>query len=554
MKNVVLLAINAKYVHSSLAVWILSTAVKKYAQFSHNVNIIESTIRQQISEIADKVTASEPDIVGISTYIWNAGMLPGLLVRIRELLPDVFIVLGGPEASYNADYWIEQGADKVLKGEGEHSLPALLDELSVQKSNCETQNCDVSKPRSYRDTGDVSDTICPQQLADRSTPIDPYTEEYFKALNGRLAYIETSRGCPYNCAFCLSADSDVCFFPIEAAKTQLLKLSKSGAHTIKLVDRTFNCNADRAYELFEYIIGLDSTCCFHFEVAADLFDERTLTLLQSAPPGRIQLEAGLQSFYEPALKAATRQTDLQKAENNIRKLLENGNIHMHVDLIAGLPHETLTDFMESFDRAFSLRAHTLQLGFLKLIHGSELRKQADSLGINYASEPPYQIQSSPWLSSRDILTLKQTENALQHTCNKGRFLTTLEYVLQNAAMRPFMFFKELGKAAENHGTDLADYAAQIYEFCKKLPKIEEIKLVDCMVVDWLAMVKGKNMPSFMRTSDSRKKEVLEIAKRRLAHEIRRDEATILQNGQGIYVDSQNRNPVTGLYKVVSVCI
>jgi len=538
MTTVVLLAINAKYIHSSLSVWVLSAGIKSNAKSNHNVQIVEATIHQDNSEIVGKVAGHNPDVVGISMYIWNAKKLPEIIMLLRQRLPKAKIILGGPEASYNADYWLAHGADHVLHGEGEYTLPALLDEVY----------CPLPR-KGMPPAGDGGCLYSECGTAPPCLPIDPYTDEYLKTLGGRLAYIETSRGCPFTCAFCLSAGTNVRFFPMDIVKKQLYKLSQSGAHTIKLVDRTFNCNAERAYEIFMYIIEMDTDCCFHFEVAADLFDGRTLELLSSARPGRIQLEAGLQSFFMPALKAASRQTDPQKAEKNIRSLLEKGNIHIHVDLIAGLPYETLVDFIIGFGRAFALRAHTLQLGFLKLLHGSSLRKQADELGIKYSKEPPYEIQSSPWLAPEDIQALKQAENALQHTWNKQRFISTLEYALSATGENAFSFFHGLGGAAPNHGADLADYAKQIYDFIVDLQGIDKTELKDHMTYDWLGMVKGKNMPDFMRNPDIRRNLVTNAAKRVLKHDIRRDESAILLSGKGIYVDSENRDPVTGLYKV-----
>jgi radical SAM superfamily enzyme YgiQ (UPF0313 family) len=526
MKKVVLLAINAKYVHSSLSVWVIAGGVAKYARLPHEVNIVEATIHQPDDGIAGQVASYQPDVVGISTYIWNAGRLPALLKLLRERLPGAQFVLGGPEASFNADYWLAHGADHVLPGEGEHTFPAFLDEMAQAAqgiTGCESRGRTQFAPTNY--------------------------DEYIAALGGRIAYLETSRGCPFSCAFCLSAGSGVRFFPIDTAKGQIDQLSRSGVHTVKLVDRTFNCDPGRAYELFDYIIRLDTACRFHFEVAADLFDERTIALLLSAPPGRIQLEAGLQSYHKPALEASTRQMDVDMAEQNIRALLRGRNIHMHIGLIAGLPHEALPQLKESFDRAYSLGAHTLQLGFLKLLHGSELRKQAGALGIRHAAEPPYEIQSSPWLSAEDIRELKHTENALQHTHNKGRFLSTLDYLLSSSGLRPFSLLNRLGEACPNHGADLTDYAVQIYGFCSGLPGVDTDALRDRLIFDWLGMVKGKNMPPFLKGPSRSVWRVLETARKQLSHAVRRDEAAVLASGLGAFVDSEDRDPVTGLYKV-----
>jgi len=530
------LAINAKYVHSSLAVWILAGGVSKYARAPHDVKVVEATIHQENCDIAGQVAVFAPDVVGISTYIWNADKLLELLNLLKEKLPKAIIVLGGPEASYNSEYWLACGADYVLCGEGEYSFPLLLDTLGD------------AKPKQSEPEHPI-EAVVPSEPSEPIAPIDPYSDAYFDALGGRIAYIETSRGCPYQCSFCLSGGSIVSFFPLDTVKKQLYKLSCAGAKTIKLVDRTFNCNANRACELFEYIIGLDTTCCFHFEVAADLFDERQLSILSRAPAGRIQLEAGLQSFYEPALKASSRHTDIKKAEKNIRLLLKNKNIHIHVDLIAGLPYETLSDFQVGFNRAFALGAHTLQLGFLKLLHGSTIRSQAEELKIQYNSRPPYEISRSPWLSAEDLRILSQTENALQHTYNKSRFLSTLEYVKSVSELSPFSLFRALGEAAPNHGTDLADYAQQIYDCFAKLPSVRDDKLQDCMVCDWLSMVKGKNLPRFLLNLDRRHAQLIKAAESLFGHTVARNEAAILRSGVGVVVDSNDRDPVTGLYRL-----
>ena len=497
MRNVVLLAINAKYVHSALAVWLLADSVICHTQTPHTVAVVEVTIHQNDSEIASLVAEHTPDVVGISTYIWNAAKLPGLMELLRARLPNTTFVLGGPEASNNADYWLAQGAHFVVQGEGEHQFPTLLDALANEKPF--SPHIETTKSSNWT---------------------DPYHESYIRTLKGKLVYLETSRGCPYQCAFCLSGtnsdagtnsnagtngNAGVRFLPLDMAKKQLHKLANSGVRTVKLVDRTFNCNPARAYALFEYVINIDTHCCFHFEVAADLFDAPTIALLRTAPPGRIQFEAGIQSYFPPTLVAISRKTDTDKADDNIRAILEEGNIHMHVDLIAGLPFETLIQFKESFDRAYKLGAHDLQLGFLKLLHGSRLRKEAQALGIRYHETPPYEIIESPWLSTDDINVLKQAENALRHTYNKNRFMTTLNHVLSISKLRPYDLFHTLGSEALNRSTPLEVYAQQLFNCFNKLPGVQETVLKSHMICDWLAMVRGKNMPAFLRISEQNRK-------------------------------------------------
>ncbi|MCL2234880.1 MAG: B12-binding domain-containing radical SAM protein [Defluviitaleaceae bacterium] len=515
MNRVVLLALNSKYVHSTLAVWQLKESVARFAQKAQDVTVLECNINQSDEEIVAQVAAQNPNVVGVSTYIWNAGKIPKILQMMREMLPQAVFVLGGPEASFNADYWLSAGADHVLKGAGEKAFPAFLDGGEAEGGSCF---------------------------------VDPFTPEYIDALRGKIAYIETSRGCPFSCAFCLSGDSRVEFLPIDEAKAQIAKLASAHVRVIKFVDRTFNCDKQRAYELIEYMMSLDGSNRFHFEVAADLFDERTINLLAAAPAGLFQIEAGLQSFFKPTLEASKRKSDLNKASENIRKLMENGNVHIHLDLIAGLPHETLGIFAESFNQAYEIGAHKLQLGFLKMLHGSALRNHEKS--IIFDPEPPYEITSSPWLSADDLDALKKTENALQNIYNKGHFLSTLQYVLSASGLRPFALYRGFGEFAQKDGRALADYAEDIYNCFAGLDGVDDSTLKERMICDWLSMVKGSNMPLFLKLGNKQQlDQIRKGAEAALHRKLRRTEVAILPNGTGVYVDSKTQDPVTGLYKI-----
>ncbi len=540
-KKITLLAVNAKYVHSSLSVWYLAQAVSQFSQLEHKVKVVESNINQPDGDILTKVTSTEPDVLGISVYIWNARKVEALLRNIGLHLPNTKLVLGGPEASYNAEYWLLQGADFVIQGEGERSFPLLLDALSASDSSALN-----AVPGLWRYENGSS--IFTQAEEPISTIINPYSRSYWDALDGRIAYLETSRGCPFKCAFCLSGGSRLRFFPLDAAKEQLLRLSQSGAKTIKLVDRTFNCNAERAYALFEYVIGLDTTCCFHFEVAADLFDGKALALLRTATSGRIQLEAGLQSFYQPTLDAVARKTSLEDAESNLKALLDGGNIHIHVDLIAGLPWETLEIFQQSFNRAYSIGAHKLQLGFLKLLHGSRLREQAEDLGLRYRKTPPYEITSSPWLTADDLVTIKQVEHALERIYNSNRFIETVQYALQATGISPFELYHRLGKAASGYKVPLGIYAEQVYDCLCGLPGIDAEDLRDYMICDWLCAMRGNNIPAFLRVQNRQAEQVRVYAEGFLGRKIALYEFAALQSG-GVFIDSSVIDPVTGRYRL-----
>ena len=529
MKKIVLLAVNSKYVHSALSVWLLKESLRRFSLYEYSCHVVERTIQQSCDEIADNIAAYAPDIVGISAYIWNSAMIPDIIHRLRKKQRDIIIILGGPEALIGEEYWQSQGVDYVLTGEGELSFPSLVDWLSEhsagQKQNKQTKDLELAEP------------------------VNPYTDQYFAVLSNKIAYIETSRGCPYSCAFCLSGEDDVRFFSESTAKEWIFRLSKSNSRTIKFVDRTFNCSKERAYGLFEHIINLDTDRCFHFEVAADLFDEKTLNLLKRAAPGRIQFESGVQSFFEPALEAVSRKTDLEKVEENIKKLVAGKNIHIHIDLIAGLPYETYTDFQNSFNRAFALGAHTLQLGFLKSLHGSELRRLDESKDMLFSKEPPYEILHSIWLNEQDISALCCVENALRHTYNKCRFLNTIKYVLSVSEMTAFSLFYLIGTNVPNHGTQLEIYAAQIYDVFSSLQEVNRDILCDNMICDWLGMVKGKNMPEFMKKQGLAHSRAAEIAKKTFNLEIKRSEFALLSTGKAVFVDSAARDIITSLYKL-----
>lgn len=546
-RSVVLLAINAKYIHSALSVWLISAGIKAFAKHSYDVCVLEATINQNASEIASMVLQHNPQVVGISAYIWNARILPSVISLLKESSPDIVIVLGGHEAIHNKDYWLEEGADYVLDGEGEYTFPAFLDTL-YEKG--EFAGDRAGQPDCAFDL--LSEVNVASKPQCNAASVNPYTAEYLSTLSTKISYIETSRGCPFSCSFCLSANEPVKYFPLDTVKKQLFALASSGTKIIKFVDRTFNSDCARAYEILDYIINSDFGCTFHFEAAPDLFDEATMTLLKSAPAGKIQFELGIQSFHKPALEYCSCVIDLDKAAYTTERLVDMGNIHVHIGLIAGLPYETLPDFVDTFNRAFALKAHNLQLGFLKLLRGSRLRANARDLEITFSATPPYEIISSPWLSQDDLATLKLAEHALNLTYNKSRFITALDYTLDVTGIDAFSLFLKLGSYSPGRGKQLEDYIKDVFCFCKNFDGVDENTLKDKLIYDWLGMVKGKNLPEFLITAHKDREPVFSAAQQKLGRAPRKEEYALLRSGHGIFVDSNARNPVTGLYEVCEV--
>lgn len=540
--NIALLAINSKYIHSSLAVWDIAAGMRMHTNIRHKTTVLEAVINQPVSTIVEKVMEQSPDLLGISTYIWNARIAAEVITEVKKLRHDVIIITGGPEASNNARSWLELGADYVFRGEGETGFPAFVNAFHASRS------IDMI-PGLCRRSGDMFLETPPK--CDSFSHPDPYTAEYLDSLHGRIAYIETSRGCPFHCAFCLSGGTGVRFLDMEESKRRVGILAQSGTKTIKFVDRTFNCNPARTAEILRFIQSLDTECCFHFEVAADLFDDEAFAILAAAKPGRFQLEIGLQTFFKPAIEAVCRKTDIDRVTSRITELIKLENVHIHVDLIAGLPRESFFEFQNSFDKAYGLGAHMLQLGFLKLLPGSALRDLADSYGIEYHAEPPYEIIKNGWITEAEMDIIRDVENALERIYNSGRFHGTANYALEASKLRPFEFFRMLGDGVERFGLHIDEYARIIFERISSLGGIDINSLRDEMICDWLSSMAGANMPDFLRGSHLPNRHVRTVAEGILGRKIARSHAAVLASRErkGVFVDIKNRNPITGLFKL-----
>ncbi len=502
--KLVIACLNSKYIHASLAPWCLLSGVRAYSALPIEAKVMESTINSDINTFAEQIINENPDIVSFSSYIWNIEKTLELCKILKEKI-DCTIILGGPEVSYRAGNVLENYSfiDFVLSGEGENSFPLFLDTYSNKDDLKNVSGL------SYREKGNI--IFVPEEECSE-TPPSPYNDEFFDNLKGRISYIETSRGCPYRCAFCLSGRcSPLRFFDIEQVKNDILKLAVSGTKTIKFVDRTFNAKAGRANEILKFILlnygtKIPEGTCFHFEIAGDILKESTMEILSKAPKGVFQLEIGMQSFNEDTLRAINRKTDTKKLIENIKKLISFGNMHIHIDLIAGLTGEDIKSFERSFDIGYSLKANMLQMGFLKLLYGADMRENKEKYPCDFNEKPPYEVTSTPWLSNAEICMLKKCEDALERMYNSGRFLFTLEYLLGECGFTPFKLFMDFGNEIDGNKMSLSDYAIHIYYYFKEFADPERLR--ETLICDLLSSSSALQIPDiFKRKNDPLYKKV-----------------------------------------------
>lgn len=553
----VICAMNSKYIHSSLATWYLAAAAAERCGEGVEVCVLEGTINDRPELLLKKIVAKTPDVVGFSCYIWNITAVLKLSRQIKSQLPDTVLVLGGPEVSYNSGQILREHPyiDYVVCGEGEKPFALLLNALHKGKP---PENI----PGLSRRAG--SEILQSPPFIDDGDPPSPYGSEYFGALGNRIAYLETSRGCPYSCAFCLSCKSGgVRYFNLDRAKKELIMLANSGAKTVKLVDRTFNANKKRAAELVEFIISkyvadIPRGVCFHFEIAGDILDERLINLFCSAPPGLIQLEIGVQSFNQKTLIAVNRKTDLDRLTENVGRLVSSGNIHIHIDLIAGLPFEDFASFASSFNAAYKLKAHMLQLGFLKLLHGSPMREDSKRYPCRFSKSPPYEVIETPWLSEDGIKLLHCAEDSLNRLYNSGRFRRTLEYLLSTTGVPPFELFRRFGEycAFMNIGrVSLDDYTSAVYRYFSEWDRIDREVLRDVLICDRLSTNPGGSLPPALK-DESAKPQLKAVLKKMKDNRdtapikgVRRGAALLRAEKCVAYADYRDKNPVTGEFEL-----
>lgn len=537
---------NSQYIHSSLAPWCLLAGVRTYATGAVEAQVVEGTINETDDALLARLLAVQADVICFCCYIWNISAVLRVGERLKREQPHRRIVLGGPEVAYRADELLRYPwVDCVIAGEGERPLAQLLDAYAAGNTP------EGVAGACYRtETGvHLAEPYCPADI-----PPSPYVPEYFEALHGRIAYLETSRGCPFSCAFCLSGRcGTVRFFPEERACEELILLANSGTSTVKLVDRTFNADRKRALRLFRFIVDNYGTripkgVCFHFEIAGDLLDEETLTVLCEAPAGLFQLEIGLQSFHAETLAAVCRRTDVERLTANIRHLLACNTATVHLDLIAGLPQEDLGTCLQSFRTAFSLRPHQLQLGFLKRLHGSPLAERDECETGVFSPDPPYEVHSTPWLSAQDLATLHTIEKALDRVYNRARFWNTLTYLTDTVGWDIVDILHTIGERLEDTTLSLDALTVLLWDTFSACPEVDVDALRDAMVCDRLAVNPAGVLPVCLDNAPEgrrRLKRLLDADKRTRRPSAVRRGTGVLSDGTLVYADHGTAHPVTG---------
>jgi len=421
-EKVLLCSLNAKFIHSSLSLRYLQAYT--LAKSGLRIDIKEFTINQATSDIMADIYQQHPKFLGFSCYIWNIKEILDICADYKKVAPETIIILGGPEVSYDAEQLLQDNpyVDYVVRGEGEVTFNALL--LALQ-GDTPLENINGI---SYRYDGETYNNQDRELIADLDVIPFPYQNELDK-LTDRIVYYEGSRGCPFRCSYCLSSTSKrVRSFSLERVKNDLALMLRYQVREIKFVDRTFNYDEKRVKEIISFIVEHRGTVKIHFEIDAKLFSDSMLEYLNDVPPDLFNFEIGVQSTFKPALDAVRRNLNWEKLSYNIKKLRSRKNIHLHLDLIAGLPEENFDNFTRSFNMVYDLQPDVLQLGFLKLLKGSDLLKESEQYGYVYQSKPPYQVLSNRYITYDQILILNRIEDILDRYYNSGDMRETIPYI------------------------------------------------------------------------------------------------------------------------------
>jgi anaerobic magnesium-protoporphyrin IX monomethyl ester cyclase len=489
--NIVCATLNAKYIHTNLAIRYL----KAYASPEYDVMLAEYTIKDPIINIVTDLIQKKPDILGFSCYIWNIEETTKVIEMIKKIDPSITIMVGGPEVSYDVLDWMKKvkELDFIVIGEGEETFKNLLRELEGEK------HFDRVHGIAYRSNEEIILNPSVHKLELREIPSPYRFEEDIPHLSKRVTYIETSRGCPFSCQFCLSSiEVGVRYFDREKIKEDIRYLMKNGAKTIKFVDRTFNISRSYAMDMFRFLIDehLPGTV-FQFEITADIMRPEVIEFLnQEAPPGLFRFEIGVQSTNDYTNQLVMRKQNFEKLTRTVTMVKEGGKIDQHLDLIAGLPEEDYDSFKKTFNDVFAFRPEELQLGFLKLLRGTGLRLRAEEYQYIYSDHPPYEMLGNRVLTFEEIIRIKQVEDVLEKYWNDHRMDHTVEYLVSNVFSSPFDFFQEFGSFWETRGWSRIGH--QLEDLFKRLNDFLQFKqikdysiVIDLMKYDYFAKQKYK---------------------------------------------------------------
>ena len=546
--KILLAACNAKYIHSNLAVYDLQAYASDYAD---HIVLKEYTINQQKDDIMRDIYLEHPDVVCVSCYIWNLSFVKELMADLIKILPGADFWAGGPEVSYDAEKFLTENSEfkGVMVGEGEETFKELAGHY-VEKN---PQNLKNMTGICYRD-GDQIIHNGWRQIMDLSSI--PFIYKDLSEFKNRIIYYESSRGCPFSCSYCLSSiDKKLRFRDTETVKKELQFFIDNKVPQVKFVDRTFNCKHDHAMAIWKYINEHDNGVTnFHFEISADLLREEELQEMSTMRPGLIQLEIGVQSTNPDTIKAIHRTMDFEKLKGIVDRIHSFGNIHQHLDLIAGLPYEDYDSFRNSFNDVYALKPQQLQLGFLKVLKGSHMMEMCREYGIVYKTQEPYEVLSTKWLDYDHVLKLKTVENMVEVYYNSGQFQNTLEYLEKffpdafSIYERLGSFFMEKGYGDVSH-TRMRRYEI-LLEFLEDVPEISMDQVKDQMVYDLYLRENLKSRPGFARDQKPFERQIWDFRKREKV--AKNAHVEVFADGTVLLFNYADRDPLTNNAHVTDV--
>ena len=537
--KILLAACNAKYIHSNLAVYDLKAYSSDYDE---HVILREYTINQPKDEILKDIYSSGADVVCFSCYIWNISFVRELIRDLVKILPKTAFWAGGPEVSYDAEKFLTEMPEMtgVMVGEGEKTFHDLMEFYIDGKDSLE----EISGI-AYR-TGDKIIHNGWRELMDLSAI--PFVYEHLEKFENRIIYYESSRGCPFSCSYCLSSiDKKLRFRDLELVKKELQFFLDHRVPQVKFVDRTFNCKHEHAMTIWKYILEHDNGVTnFHFEISADLLREEEMELMSQMRPGLIQLEIGVQSTNPETIRAIHRHMDLKKLEHCVNRVHSFRNIHQHLDLIAGLPYEDYDTFHQSFNDVYRMKPDQLQLGFLKVLKGSLMQKEAEVYGIVYKEKEPYEVLSTNWLTYGEVLKLKMVESMVEVYYNSGQFWHTLEYLVP-FEKDAFTFYEKLGSFYEKKGYSEISHSRMrryeiLLEYLQEETDVPTEVAAQKMLYDLYLREKLKKRPVF--APDQKQYETAVWNYRKNNQVSKTAHIEVFENGTVILFDYEKRDPLS----------